>query len=1125
MAARGAPRFASFQPRSEGAEYLAASDEHNSGEWSNSKRSADSKTSHASSRQHRRHEHRDRERHHHHRSSASRARRDPDHTIHHRHDIQRGSEPLDRFDKSVPIYVIDRFGDTEGAKYQYKSNTAAKPSKKESSKRSKSVPRSNTFESFPWPNSTLQSTPVADHTADFLPLESSEDPNIDKDYNDLYQRVRKPQSTVSQDSVPVFSEGSVQDQSRSLHRQLSLDPTDVLAWFKLAELQARMIQNDPKKEPTQSDEANCARMQIAVLERAEAVCDQNHKRLPFVLARLRISSEAGIYPSNKLLQVWARELQDHESQKNASFLDMSQLYWAYVQFRKGDWASFTIDSFWEVCCEALQMPAKLASLRYKEPERVHAFRTNIVKELCVVLRSAGYFEKAHALLQALLELHLGVLNQEKQRELNSQQVWDDFRIWWDAEHTRIGDPLPYNGFNNDMELNTQNQVKLFLQDIDTPSPTNTDSGDIKQVMDPISWHHEELRSAYRSRYPQKIRDTNTTQLHDPFAFVFFEDMREALFIPEMDDPWSTIRIADVFFELLGLPSRWCSACLEFGLLNSTEPLLAKSYPRIWPEEGMSKLSSKFWSGAQWLDPSYNDHIAVQNVALTSDSLFQNTTSDPRGIWFATLQNIPSDVAKRAELLLVHLEHRLLESGQQNLSIKTALPHAMLCVASGQPAEARKVLRAALQQDDQQLLLWYAYVQLELNIWGNVGLVRKILVQVLGLGIPRSSSMDRYAMSLLWSLWIEMEWSLHEDNRCLHILANAAKCELNSAKDLSTLQLQYATFTESPLRGTDKLKLRKTFQELITKSLHTETHSELLPGLAVCAAIAELLIQDVPVGDEMMGPSAVFSKSLETKNRKIQSEVAMKFQRFLQMVSHVSPHTPSRLRESRANTISLLRLDRRNSCHLQMLTLREQHSKVDGFVKEVISSDLLNDYRYGSALDYSDESAEASAQHEAAEQAWLLAIAARIHTRCSLGDLLPILKASVHAKRRSSLLWHVIINWELQKLSNPLALRSREKTKAYQNAKALIYQAIHNCPYDKALFLLAFDPRLEPIFDANELYALARMMEEKQLRIFRNLAEPLAEDPMQITEPRDESQSTLDRISCFLNDIQASATIS
>ncbi|WFC97739.1 hypothetical protein MYAM1_000458 [Malassezia yamatoensis] len=1125
MAARGAPRFTSFQVGGDGGEYKDANEENGTGEVSNSERMRDSKTSHASSRQHKRHEHAHRERHVHHHSSASRARRDTDLIKHHRHGTKKGSDPQERLKDPVPIYVIDRFGDTEGAKYKYQRNTTAKPSKKESLKRLKSIPGSGTLETSPLPDSAAQSTPAVDQAADFLPLESFEEQTVDKDYNDLYQRVRKSHPTVSQENVPVFSEGSVQDLSRSLHREVSLDPTNLSAWFKLAKLQSRIIQTDPNKEATHLEEANCARMQIAVLERAEDACERNHNCLPLVLARLRICSEAGIRSSNELLHIWSRELRDHASLENISFLDMSQLYWAYVQFRKGDWASFTVDSFWEVCCEALQMPAKLTTLRDKEPEKMHTFRISIIKELCVVLRSAGYCERAYGLLQALLELHLRALNQEKQSELSCQQVWDDLSIWWDAEHARIGEPLPYTGFTTGTELDTQNQLKFYLQDLAIPSSTNTGSDENNQFMDPISWHHEELRAAHGSRYPRKLRETSTTQLHDPFAFVFFEDIRKALYIPETDDPWSAIGIADVYFELLGLPSRWCSACLQFGLFDFTEPVLVRSYPQLWPEDGMSKLPAKFWSDALWLDPSCDDRITVQTVALTSDTLFPSTVSDPRGIWFATLQKIPFEEATRNEPLLVHLGQRLLKLGQRNLSIKMAIPHAILCVASGQPSHARKVLRAALQQDDQNLLLWYAYAQLELNIWGNAASVRKILVQVLGFGAPRNNSVDRYAMSLLWSLWVEMEWSLHEENRCLYILANAAKCELNSAKELSTLQLQHDTFTESPLRSTDKLKLRKTFQELIGRSLQITETLEVLPGLVVCAAIAELLIQDVPVGDEMMKPSAIFHRGIKTKNRKLQSEVAMKFQRFLQMVSHVKPHTPSRLRELRANTVSLLQLDRWNSCHLQMLALREQHSKVDGYVQEVLRSDVLNDHRYGSALDYSDDSTEASVRYEDAEQAWLLAIAARIHTRCNLDDLLPMLKASIHAMRRSSVLWHVIINRELQRLSNPSTLRLRERTKAYQSAKALIYQAIHSCPYDKALFLLAFDPRLEPIFDANELYALARMMEEKQLRIFHDLAEPVPRYPIQVTEPSDETQLALDRISSFLHDVQASASTS
>ena len=66
----------------------------------------------------------------------------------------------------------------------------------------------------------------------------------------------------------------------------------------------------------------------------------------------------------------------------------------------------------------------------------------------------------------------------------------------------------------------------------------------------------------------------------------------------------------------------------------------------------------------------------------------------------------------------------------------------------------------------------------------------------------------------------------------------------------------------------------------------------------------------------------------------------------------------------------------------------------------------------------------------------------------------------------------------------------------------------------ALYLLAFEPWLAPVMNEHELYALATMMEEKQLRIYTDLAEPAQEH---LENESDVSPAvTMDLISSFVD---------
>lgn len=67
---------------------------------------------------------------------------------------------------------------------------------------------------------------------------------------------------------------------------------------------------------------------------------------------------------------------------------------------------------------------------------------------------------------------------------------------------------------------------------------------------------------------------------------------------------------------------------------------------------------------------------------------------------------------------------------------------------------------------------------------------------------------------------------------------------------------------------------------------------------------------------------------------------------------------------------------------------------------------------------------------------------------------------------------------------------------------------------KALYLLAFEPWLAPVMNEHVLYALATMMEEKQLRIYTDLAEPAHEHLENESEV--SSAVTMELISSFVD---------
>ena len=91
-----------------------------------------------------------------------------------------------------------------------------------------------------------------------------------------------------------------------------------------------------------------------------------------------------------------------------------------------------------------------------------------------------------------------------------------------------------------------------------------------------------------------------------------------------------------------------------------------------------------------------------------------------------------------------------------------------------------------------------------------------------------------------------------------------------------------------------------------------------------------------------------------------------------------------------------------------------------------------------------------------------------------GTLRQFFDKALKALPFSQTLWHAALELEARGVPE------------LRRVKALLYQALWHCPYDKGLILRAMDPFLQPAFTTEELYTIARVGDERQLRIFADM---------------------------------------
>lgn len=667
---------------------------------------------------------------------------------------------------------------------------------------------------------------------------------------------------------------------------------------------------------------------------------------------------------------------------------------------------------------------------------------------------AGYPERAMGLFQAVLELNLGRMADHDASTLPQDALYEVFGAWWDAEHARVGDDSEsYTGFY----IGAAPKEAEPLIYLDEPETSEVNEEVPQENIDMVQWQRKEREMAQVSE-PQRIKN-DTEDPVDPFSFVFFDDIRAGLF--EGSSTESVVRIADAFLAYLGLPEHWFMSSLQFGT-PATE--FCSQRPNLYADQDHLYLPRSMWP---FLDtPSdtntIGQHCAAQRLMLTPDILFPRTDKDPRGPWFVLLRALPARAAAQAERVLAHLAIRFTAAGEEELAKQIVLPHAMLCATAGAPKSARRILRSALQRQQDSVFLWYAYAQLELSTWGNVEAVRKVLLQVLGLlGQATQNPSNLYGAALLWALWAELEWVTGNTATCTRVLmaASAAKIKFSSKDALeSTVYSQ----EPMPLRSTEKLQVLNTLRKRVdAASQDTGLGAMIIAPACTCLAIAEALFQEVEVGKELAAPASVFCDKLEKpKEEQVHVHLRASLQKFISMFQRTGSGKAFRPSEVRAIMTRLAVSTPPDSCHWQSFATQQQHSRIDNHVREKLAEYLISRGNRGAWLEILRWPSSLGRGWFDAELDWLLACYLDIRLASHL-DSKRARKCIDHAlasMRGSPLLWHFAIELEMHLVQNAATLsrtqQRRQTSEALQRAKAFVYQSIRHCPYDRGMFLFS-----------------------------------------------------------------------
>ncbi|KAM0793184.1 hypothetical protein ACM66B_000655 [Microbotryomycetes sp. NB124-2] len=613
-------------------------------------------------------------------------------------------------------------------------------------------------------------------------------------------------------------------------------PKDAGKWIEFADLQDEIARNmflgtSTKRAFSKAERASTSEIKLSILERALAV-QGNEASEKLLLAHIKAASD--LWDPARVLQRWSSMLRTHPN--------LTGLWIEYVSWRQTTASGFSVRAIVDVfaeCFEVLSAAMDKQQFRSQKREELEANCLYLFLRLCIMLRQAGFSERATAAFQAILELNLFRPNQFVQPPLDrSESAWrgevlDALEGFWDTEAARIGEEGA-RGWRA-----TSDQAQAYTGKADERD--SADVGQVEGLSRCAQWARAEQTESTKHRKPGRTTDVDSEDSDDPYHVVLFDDIRNLLFL--VHSPDSKMQLAYSFLNYLGLPFIPPDVPTDTPFTTDTfihselveRQSLAK---RFLPPMDLTRKRFEVISG----EPMESERRSVlsapydtpfHSVPASVDLLFGTR----RG-WFATLR--PQD-----------LEDVDVDMARNSLQmLRTAVSDNFLTLdyfafeACQNPKNAVKVAKQVLKDSRQNLVLWDGYARLERQR-GKLNESRQVYVTALSMYRSFKPN-DQVDGPLLWRAWAEMEWEEGDTSLALHIVV----AMVTQVQDLANLVKEQS----APPSAAQMLRTRQALSFELEKAFQPNATQALVRNrnhYAFCASLVEYLSRGLEAATEVM----------------------------------------------------------------------------------------------------------------------------------------------------------------------------------------------------------------------------------------------------------------------------------
>ncbi|GAA5950440.1 hypothetical protein JCM3765_004549 [Sporobolomyces pararoseus] len=826
-----------------------------------------------------------------------------------------------------------------------------------------------------------------------------------------------------------------------LDRALRDDPKNVDGWIEFVEFQDEVAQRSfvgsslsSKRALSQNERTSTAEIKLAILTRSLAI-EGNEGSERLLLAHLKAAAQ--VEDPKKVLERWKDTLRDHP--------ELTGLWIEYVSWRQTSWVNFSVKDVVEVfeeCLDVLMLAMLREDIGTLGLEVIEGNAIYLFLRLCLMLRQAGYSERALAAFQALIELnllrpaHLYLSSPDSPRRKWTDRVIDELEEFWDGEAPRIGEKGA-KGWNN----TTEDDLPPEFSKGESLAPATVDP----EARPFETWTTAERTASLDSALPARTTDPALDDSDDPFRIILFDDIRSFLFIVHSQD--SKLQLAYAFLTFLGLPFippdfPTSTPFTTDSFIHSElveRPSLVK---RFWPPKDASPKPFET-IGGEAMEPERRSalgtpfEIPFHATPAVVDQLF---AAKSKGEWFATirkedLEDIELEQARNALDLLrtvvrdpfLNLDLFALESAQS-------------------PKGAVKAAKQILRDHRQDLLLWDGYARIERQR-GKVADARQVYCTALSM-YRSFKPQDQIDGPLLWRSWAEMEWEEGNVSTALKVLTAASS---DSQVDLASLSKS----PESRPSSTEVLRARQYYSTQLEAAFQPRATQSIVRNrnhLAYSAALLALISQGLDQATEVLERQLFRLETTNAIGTAEHEEAYMLYAKLLYRNSTKGPYRPAQLRDLLERAIKDYK---NNTLFLGLFYHNELRMKIQNRIRKTLEDHVLKD-------------------KDVTSEGYLFAIFAELHLDARSQNVWAVRNLFDRAvenpnTKASPSTWTLYIDFEV---------RNGE----LQRAKSLIYRALRECPWCKEFYLRPFSPTLRSVYRSSELRDFHHLLLEKGLRI-------------------------------------------